>query len=245
MLFLVSVVPLGLATLFDDRLVNGISAWIKLVKFLASLAIYYATLAWFYGFLPERVREARLGRFLVYVPIGVGLLEMTWLVVTAALGQPSHFNRSSPAFGISYALAGVGATTLMLVVLTMGISIARHRDSATHPALRLAVVLGCVTAFVATMVTAGYLASGSGHWVGGTSTDAGGLPFVGWSRTGGDLRVAHFWAMHALQVVPFLGFIAVRSGVRKPRVAVSAVTAGYVAFIAFTFVQALQGRPFL
>jgi hypothetical protein len=36
------------------------------------------------------------------------------------------------------------------------------------------------------MATAGYLASGTGHWVGGASTDASGLPLVGWSRTGAE-----------------------------------------------------------
>jgi hypothetical protein len=219
-LFLLAIGPIGLPYVFDDRLVNGIDIWMKPMKFLGSLAIYYATLAWFHGYLPLETRRSRLGRAIVTVPVAVGLLEMTWLIVTASLGQPSHFNRSAPVFEISYALAGVGATTLMVVALTTGILIGRRRQVPLEPAFRLAIVLGCGLAFVATMATAGYLASGAGHWVGGVATDAGGLPIVGWSRTGGDLRVAHFLAMHALQIVPLAGWLVTRSGIRRATLAV-------------------------
>jgi hypothetical protein len=240
-----AAIPAGLAVLLDGRQVNDVSIWLKPVKFLTSLAIYFGTLAWLHGYLPDEGRDTKIGRTLVDAPIAIGLLEMTWLVATAVLGVPSHFNRSAPVYELSYALAGLGATLLMVVVLTMGIRIGRARTSVLPSGFRLSIVLGCVVAFVGTMVTAGFLASGNGHWVGGSHSDAGGLALVGWSRTGGDLRGAHFFGLHALQVIPLFGSLVTRAGIGKPRAAVLIAAGLYAGFIGFTFLQALSGRPFL
>jgi uncharacterized membrane protein (DUF485 family) len=244
-LCLLGAVPVLLAVLIDDRQVNDVNIWLKPLKFFLSLAIYFVTLAWFHGYLSEEVRSRRLGRILVGVPIGVGLLEMTWLLATAAVGQPSHFNRSAAIYAVSYSLAGVGATLLVVAALATAILVGRARTPSPPPALRLAIVLGAVIAFVGTMVTAGFLASGSGHWVGGIHTDAGGLPLLGWSRTGGDLRTAHFFSLHALQAVPLVGWAATRWEGERARVVVWVGAALYAGWIAFTFAQALAGRPLI
>src|SRR5690606_38973715 len=73
--------------------------------------------------------------------------------------------------------------------------------------LRLSAALGLVLSAVTTLVIAGYMSSVAGaHWVRNVTTDAGGLPLVGWSQQVGDLRVAHFFASHGLQFLPMLGF---------------------------------------
>jgi len=244
-LCLFGAIPVVLAALLDDRQVNDVDIWLKPLKFFMSLAIFYATLAWFHGYLPQAVRERRLGRALVGVPLVVGLLEMTWLLATAAVGQPAHFNRSAAIYTVSYSLAGLGATLLMLTALMTGILVGRAKEPTLPPAFRLAVVLGSVIAFVGTMVTAGFLASGNGHWVGGVQSDAAGLPLLGWSRTGGDLRVAHFFALHALQAVPLLGWLVTRGGAERGKVAVLVGAAAYAGWITFTFVEALAGRPLI
>jgi hypothetical protein len=94
------------------------------------------------------------------------------------------------------------------------------------------------------LATAGLKDNNCGHWVGGVASDSAGLPLLGWSTTGGDLRVAHFWALHAQQALPLFGAI-VSTTRPQARTVVVLAAAAYVGLIAFTFVQALAGRAFI
>jgi len=230
---------------FDERTVNGVDVWIKPTKFFVSLAVYYATLAWAFGFLPRASQRTRAGRFVIVAPLVVGFFEMAWLLLAAANGVPSHFNDGSPFWLLAFRLAGAGAVVLIAAILVQGIMIARQREVPIAPAMRFALVAGAAIAFGATLITAGYLGSHGGHWVGGIPSDAGGLPILGWSRTGGDLRVAHFFALHAQQALPALGALAVALGRPNARAPIAVAAVAYVGLVAFTFVQALYGVPFI
>jgi hypothetical protein len=59
------------------------------------------------------------------------------------------------------------------------------------------------------------------------------------------LRVAHFWTLHAHQLIPVVGWLVVRTGIRWQRSAVLAFAVAYVGLIVFAFTQALQGQPFI
>jgi hypothetical protein len=243
-LFLLAAIPCVIAMMVDPRIVNDVSGWIKPTKFFVSLALYFATLAWYFGYLPETAQRSYAGRFVIYAAIIAGALEMTWMVAAATHGVQSHFNREA-AWATAYSAAGVGAVTLMIAVLVQGVLLARDRVVRIAPALRLSLVLAAIISFAATVFIGMTLAGGDGHWIGGVRSDAGGLPLLGWSRTGGDLRVAHFWALHAHQFIPLAGWLVVRTGMRWQRSAVLGFTVAYVALIAFTFAQALQGQPLI
>lgn len=72
-----------------------------------------------------------------------------------------------------------------------------------------------------------------------------GLPFVNWSTEGGDLRVAHFAGMHALQVLPILGWFLDRRRIAGAtrRVQFSAAVFGVV--VTLLLLQALAGRSLM
>ncbi len=227
----------------DQRTLNGVSVWAKPLKFSLSLAVYFATLAWFAPLMPGGYFATAAGRWLSWIPVGCAVLEMAYITVQAALGEASHFNFSTAFHGTMYALMGGGAIVLVAVCLWMGAAILRvHGMSNTYP---FAVGLGLVLTFVLGGGFGAYLGAQTGHWVGGTSSDADGLWLVNWSRDGGDLRVPHFFGMHAMQIVPALATLIPSSVGRTPaNVAVLALALLYAAFTSWTFQQAVSGVPF-
>jgi hypothetical protein len=88
----------------------------------------------------------------------------------------------------------------------------------------------------------GYMIHNQQHTVG--APDGGpGLLGLGWSTVAGDVRIAHFMGLHALQVLPLLGW---GLGRWVPRRAVALTWLGaalYAAAVAGLLTQALAGRP--
>lgn len=243
---LVLMAPTLVAMALDQRTFLDINVWIKPFKFQVALTVYLATLAWFAGWLPAGVRASRLHRiFSTIVVLAIGA-ETVWTLGAAALGTASHFNNSSPLAITLYATMGVLAVMLTSASLVYGIVILRDRNSRLDPVFRLSVGTGLILTFVLTVAVAGHMSGSGSHFVGGAHSDAGGLGPMGWARDGGDLRVAHFFATHAMHFIPVVGFIASRMlSAGHGRVAVFAFAGLLVALVGYTFAEALSGRAFL
>jgi hypothetical protein len=90
------------------------------------------------------------------------------------------------------------------------------------------------------------LAHGS-HAV-GVKEGGPGLPIVNWSTSGGDLRAAHFLGLHALQVLPIVGFLIGRHKrwtISQKTAYVLALSGAYALLIAVLYFQAIHGSPLL
>ena len=230
----------------DDRLFLGESIWLKPVKFQIALTIYLLTLAFYARWLPPATRQARLFRAYCGIVAAAIIAEVLWIGGAAALGTASHFNDSSPVWAALYSFMGGAAVILTSAAPVFGIAIWRNRASGLPGPLHLAVALGLVLTFVLTVPVAFHMSAATGHFVGTPADWDTGLPLMGWSRSVGDLRVAHFLATHALHGIPLAGLIAVLIlPVQAARRAVLLASAGYAALVAATFVQALAGQPFL
>jgi hypothetical protein len=238
-----AVPPLALACILDPRLLDGVGVWVKPIKFLVSVGLFALTSAWFFGYLPEARRRAAPMRAAVRTLVATACFEIAYITAQGALGQASHFNETTAFHAVMYALMGIAALLLVGTALPLGREIARHA-AGLHPAFRLSLVLGLVLTFVLGAGTGIATSLNGGHGIGGLAGDPG-LPFFGWSTTGGDLRPVHFLGIHAQQILPLAGALAVRTMPERARATVWVVAAVYVLLTLAVFLQALAGRPFL
>lgn len=234
-LMLALLLPMAVAAGLDDRVLRGANLWIKPMKFALSIAVLALTTAWFVGHLRPDRRATRSVDAIVWLLIASGGFELGYITLQAALGQGSHYNVGDPLHAAMYTLMGLGALVLTATQPMLAWQLHRHGDHARPAALRLAVILGLVLTFV--------FGAGVGLLLGGLQPpDGAGLPLLGWSLAGGDLRPAHFVGVHAEQALPLVGFVAATLGLRHPKAVVWSATAAYSALFAVLVVWGLAGR---
>ncbi|MCY1663972.1 hypothetical protein [Rhizobium sp. SL86] len=241
-------VPSLAALLLDERLLNGISVWSKPLKFQASLVMMLGTLLLLLPLIESRSKTG-WGVWLASLTAAVTATgEILYITLQAARGRASHFNSETPIEAMAYSIMGAGAAFLVLSSLVFGLYLLFRPATSSPRGLQLGGAWGLILGSLLTLVTAFALGSGQidgpGHWVGGVRTDVGGLPLFGWSRTGGDLRVPHFFATHIMQALPLAGLMLDRFAPRwtMPGLVVSALVS--IAIVAATFAQAVAGRAF-
>lgn len=229
----------------DARTLHDISVWVKPIKFQVSAGVYLLTLWWYFAVaLPPGADRSRAGRYVVWAAVASSWFEVIYITIQAARGEPSHWNRSSTFTTVMYGLMGLGALVLASTGLVQGWMIRRDRKVPLAPALRHALFVGLLMSFVLGAGFGAVMGAGSGHWVGAAASDADGLPVFHWSRQVGDLRVAHFFGLHAMQVVPAVGWMASRwLPTASQRWAVDAFALAFLVFTVGTFVQAKLGMP--
>ena len=229
-----AMLPTLLAWGVDDRLVRGVNVWVKPLKFMASIGLFWISTAWFIGLLPEGERRHPTVRRLAAVAIAAGLFEIGYITWQAAHGEASHFNYSSQRHQILYTLMGLGALAMTATQPVLAWRIARHGRNDLHPLWREAVVLGLAGTFV--------MGAGAGGVLGSFQPPGGaGLPVVGWHLGGGDLRPAHFLGMHAQQFIPFAGALLVAWAPLRGRLVLRALVAVYAVLWVWAMTQGLHG----
>ena len=242
----VALANLGLAIVFtillllDGRTLAGRNVWTKPWKFATSIAVFTATLGWI---LPSLSLRDRVERGATAVVGGAMTIEIVLIATQAARGVASHFNESTLLDTTVFAVMGATITISSAVVAYVLWRVFR-RPPDLAPAYLWGIRLGMAVFLIASFE--GWLMiSRGGHAVGATAGDSG-LPLLNWSVTGGDLRVAHFVGLHALQVLPFAGYLAAtwdRLSIRGSLAAVGGVATLYGGFTLVTFLQAMAGHP--
>ncbi len=246
-LIVLALIPLLMvAASIDERTINGVNIWAKPIKFNVSIVAYLGTLTWFAGWVNDAVVMRFSYRVYVRVLCGTLLFMLPWLYSAALIGEPAHFNRDHPILAPMYSLMGVVSVLFTTGAIVYAVLIANNRKSPLPAYFRHAVVCSLAISFIFTVVMAGELASMDSHWIGGTASDENGLWLFGWSRDGGDLRVAHFFALHAMQILPLVALISLPSiFATRPRLSAAILSLLYCGFLLYVYLQAKNGSPFL
>jgi hypothetical protein len=214
-------------------MVAGVSAWNKPFKFAASIMLYAWTMAWYCYYLPSF--SIKPFNWAVIILLG---FEIVYIAIQAGRGQLSHFNQSSPLYILLFGLMGLAATAVTIYTAYGGVLFFTTQFPNLKPAYVWSIRLG-ILIFVVFSLEGAMMGARMSHTVGAEDGSAG-LRLFKWSKHFGDLRVAHFIGMHALQVLPLLATYAI-----KNTKMIFVISALYALLALYTIIQALAGKPFV
>ncbi|WP_447040121.1 hypothetical protein [Streptomyces sp. DSM 118878] len=252
--------------LVDDRFLAGAPIWAKPFKFAVSFIAYGLSLAWMLSILDREHRtKRRTGRRTAWwagtVVAAASSIEMLIITGQVIRGKRSHFNHQTPTDEALFDAMAVTVVILWLGTVAIAALLLRARlaDRASAWAMRCGIVIALAGAAIGFLMTrpAPGQRRGESPVVGAHSVgvaDGGpSMPLTGWSTTGGDLRIPHFFGMHALQLLPLLVITLTALAPRfvrlaDPRTRLRLVLVGsatYAALFALLTWQALRGQPLL
>jgi hypothetical protein len=255
LIMILFAVPASLVALaLDHRVITGAPAWLKPLKFAISTALYALSVAWLLSYLPGLPRLRRAGAVIAWVLI----IELVIIDAQAWRGTTSHFNISTALNAVLASIMGLSVLVLIAASFSIVKALFAHRfdDPAVGSLLRWTLVITLAgTSLTGALMGAprssqlndlrhGHLSVIGAHTVG--AEDGGrSIRGLGWSTDHGDLRAPHFVALHALQILPLLYFVAARaraflSPARRLRLA-RVLSAGYAALVLMLIAQAMAG----
>jgi hypothetical protein len=233
-LFLLSAAVSLILIFTSNKQVLGVNAWIKPFKFFLSSAIFVWTMAWLMHYLTEQNKVTVYS----WIVIVVLVFETSYIALQAARGQLSHFNVSTSFHSAMFSLMGIAILIMTLWTGYIGLLFFTDEVITLSPSYLWGIRLGIIL-FVVFAIQGGVMGAYMKHTV-GTADGGKGLPLVNWSKTNGDLRIAHFIGMHALQILPLAGYYFSKTA--KEIIVISIL---YFSITIALLVQALMGKPFL
>ena len=226
--------------LVETRMLDGHNVWLKPQKFAVSLFVHFMTVALAALLLSENIRKQRLLVFSVAATMVAHVFEFMWVIFQAGRAHRSHFNFDTNLESLMY--AGMGIAVLFLVWIAFIVGWKIWRTTENKSGLAWGFVFGLMGGTLVTLALAGYMSMSGWRQVGVHPNGGAEVPLFGWSRVVGDLRPAHFVALHMMQTLPLLGWISDSLNLNGKRIVIiGAVLQTILALILFC--QALMGHP--
>lgn len=211
--------------------VCGVNAWFKPLKFAISTFLFVWAMAWYCHYLVNF--QVVFYNWTVILLLGFEIVYIAWM---AGNGDISHYNQRTPIYSFLFSLMAIAATVVTLYTGYIGI-IFFVQPFPNLPdyyvwAIRLSLFIFVVFAFEGFVMGAKL-----SHSV-GLVNDNSDMYVVGWSKKVGDLRIAHFIGMHALQVLPILSYYLLKN---TKFTFLLSFFYGFLALV--TLIHALNGKP--
>ena len=247
----------------DPRTVINEPVWIKPMKFGISIILYAFTFLWMLTYIKGRKRIVTI----ISWATSIGLsMELILIGFQALRGVRSHFNHTTPFDAAIFSALGDFIMVVWFAGLVTAFLLVRQKF--TSRPFGLALTLGMVFSMIGAgfayimpiptpsqraerEINGGELEIVGAHSV-GVEDGGAGLPFVGWSSEGGDIRVSHFIGLHALQVLPLVGWFIIQMNARRKNdplrerqqmALIWIAGIGYLSVMFITLWQALRGQP--
>jgi hypothetical protein len=246
---LLLVVPMFAAMAFfapsTAQGVSLINPWIKPIKFSMSFSTFASTMSLLLLALQIPAWQLKLARRTMAASIALEIFSLgaqAWRISHSLAGH-SFVDSALAQLTNSMVMVNTAIVCWMLVLFCANRVKTDLVDRPMVSAIRYSMVI-----FLAGNVIGGYMLARGSHTV-GTADGGPGLPFVNWSVIAGDLRIAHFIAIHAIQIVPLFAYILSQMtpipAVKHRRLAIAAVAIAVSVAVGGTFIQAALGHPLL
>jgi hypothetical protein len=225
---------------FNKVVILGLNSVVKPMKFALSIWIY----SWTMAIILSYINDVKKVKIYSWVAVIVMTFEQLAITSQALRGELSHFNISTTYGNIIFQLMGIFILTLTLWTAYIAYIFIKQKVHNIDAALVLSIRIGLIL-FVLFSLFGGYMGGKTGHTVG--ALDGGkGLWFLNWSALFGDLRVAHFFGIHSLQIIPLFTlsinkFLKTSSAIKM----VWLFSLLYFLYVTYTMLQSILGKPFI
>jgi hypothetical protein len=233
----------------DDRTVHGVAwaanVWAKPLKFQLSMAVQLLTIAWALAWMARHGHAVPARRAMVTALVVTVLFETVYITVQGARGVASHFNRATPLENLGASLMASGAYVLVGSSAWLGAVALWHwvrQAPNERQVMLLAIGLGFVLMFFLAGFTGAAMGQHRGPFVQAISEPGSQWPLTGWRMDIGDLRVAHFFGVHAMQAVPLVAWLAIQARWRRVPNVVALVAGAWTAVTILLMELALANR---
>lgn len=210
----------------------NVNRWLKPTKFYLSVGIMTWTMGWILYHLSN---PGKVKKFSWIIVITMAF-ENGLILLQAARKTTSHFNTKTAFDGILFSAMGLTILVFTITFIFITIAFFQQKTFNIPEAYLWGIRLGLVL-FILFSLEAGFMLSQLKHTI-GAEDGTEGIPVFNWSRKYGDLRVAHFFGLHALQVLPLAGWYIARNKRQE-----FIISAAYFTLVLLFLIQALKGIP--